>query len=57
MRSTGSLPRAVGLTGLAIQLGPFGGSEIGGPNLPLWVTGYFAVVLGATLFAFSRKDL
>jgi Cu-processing system permease protein len=46
-----------GLTGLAIQLGPFGGSEIGGPNLPLWVAGYFAAVLGATLLAFSRKDL
>jgi Cu-processing system permease protein len=46
-----------GLTGLAIQLGPFGGSEAGGPNLPLWVAGYFAVVLGATLFAFARKDL
>jgi Cu-processing system permease protein len=46
-----------GLTGLAIELGPFGGSEAAGPNLPLWVMGYFAVVLGVTLAAFARKDL
>ncbi|HEV2901797.1 MAG TPA: ABC transporter permease [Gaiellaceae bacterium] len=46
-----------GLTGLAIQLGPFGGSEAGGANLPLWVLAYFAVVLGATIAAFARKDL
>lgn len=46
-----------GFTGLAIQLGPFGGSQAGGTNLPLWATAYFAVVLVATLVAFSRKDL
>ena len=46
-----------GLTGLAIQLGPFGGSAAGGPNLPLWTIAYFAVVLAATLAAFARKDL
>ena len=46
-----------GFTGLAIQLGPFGGSQAGGTNLPLWVIAYFAVVLAATLAAFSRKDL
>ena len=46
-----------GFTGLAIQLGPFGGSQAGGTNLPLWAIGYFALVLGATLAAFSRKDL
>jgi Cu-processing system permease protein len=46
-----------GFTGLAIQLGPFGGSQAGGTNLPLWATAYFAVVLAATLAAFSRKDL
>jgi hypothetical protein len=43
-----------GLTSLAIQLGPFGGSEAGGPNLPLWTIAYFALVLAATL---ARKDL
>jgi Cu-processing system permease protein len=46
-----------GFTGLAIQLGPFGGSQAGGTNLPLWVIAYFAAVLTATLAAFSRKDL
>jgi Cu-processing system permease protein len=48
---------ARGFTGLAIQLGPFGGSDAGGPFLPLWTIAYFAVVLGATLAAFGRKDL
>jgi ABC-type transport system involved in multi-copper enzyme maturation permease subunit len=48
---------ARGLTGLAIQLGPFGGSQAGGPNLPLWAIAYFAVVLGAALAAFARKDV
>ncbi len=46
-----------GFTGLAIELGPFGGSQAGGTNLPLWTIAYFAVVLAATLAAFSRKDL
>jgi ABC-2 type transport system permease protein len=46
-----------GLTGLAIQLGPFGGSQAGGPNLPLWTIAYFALVLTAALAAFARKDL
>jgi Cu-processing system permease protein len=46
-----------GFTGLAIQLGPFGGSQAGGTNLSLWAIAYFAVVLAASLAAFSRKDL
>jgi len=46
-----------GFTGLAIELGPFGGSQAGGTNLPLWVIAYFAVVLAATIAGFSRKDL
>jgi Cu-processing system permease protein len=46
-----------GLTGLAIQLGPFGGSEAAGANLPLWVAAYFAVALAVTVVAFARKDL
>jgi len=48
---------ARGFTGLAIQLGPFGGSDAGGPFLPLWTIAYFAVVLGAAIAAFARKDL
>jgi Cu-processing system permease protein len=46
-----------GLTGLAIQLGPFGGSQAAGANLPLWVAAYFAIVLGLTIVAFARRDL
>jgi ABC-2 type transport system permease protein len=46
-----------GFTGLAIQLGPFGGSQSAGSNLQLWVVAYFAAALGVTLAAFSRKDL
>jgi Cu-processing system permease protein len=46
-----------GFTGLAIQLGPFGGSQAGGTNLPLWAVAYLAITLAATLAAFSRKDL
>jgi Cu-processing system permease protein len=46
-----------GLTGLAIELGPFGGSQAAGANLPLWVLAYFAIVLAGTFVAFARKDL
>jgi Cu-processing system permease protein len=46
-----------GLTGLAIELGPFGGSQAAGGNLPLWVLAYFAIVLAGTFVAFARKDL
>ena len=46
-----------GFTGLAIQLGPFGGSQAGGAKLPLWVGAYFAVALLVSVAAFRRKDL
>ena len=46
-----------GFTGLAIQLGPFGGSQAAGANLHLWVAIYFVAALGVTLAAFSRRDL
>jgi Cu-processing system permease protein len=46
-----------GFTGLAIQLGPFGGAQAGGGSLALWATAYFAIVLAATVAAFARKDL
>ena len=44
-----------GLTGLAIQLGPFGGSGAGGANLPVFATAYFLAVLGMTLAAFAPQ--
>jgi ABC-type transport system involved in multi-copper enzyme maturation permease subunit len=46
-----------GLTGLVIQLGPFGGASNGGSHLALWVSAYLAVALGITLAAFARRDL
>ncbi|MBA2615931.1 MAG: ABC transporter permease subunit [Actinobacteria bacterium] len=46
-----------GLTSEALQLGPFGGAQAGGPALVPWTLTYLAVVglLGA--LAFSRRDL
>ena len=46
-----------GFTGLAIQLGPFGGAQAGGAHLPLWAVAYLAITFAVTLGAFSRKDL
>jgi len=46
-----------GLTGLAIQLGPFGGSQAAGSSLTLWAAAYLALVVGAAIAAFARKDL
>jgi hypothetical protein len=46
-----------GLISLVIELGPFGGAQAGGPNLPLWAIAYFAVVFAATFVAFAHKDL
>jgi Cu-processing system permease protein len=46
-----------GLTGLVIQLGPFGGSQSAGSSLTLWSVAYLALVLGAAVVAFARKDL
>jgi ABC-type transport system involved in multi-copper enzyme maturation permease subunit len=46
-----------GLTGLAIDLGPFGGAQSAGPGLWAWAAGYLALVGGAALVSFSRRDL
>jgi Cu-processing system permease protein len=46
-----------GLTGLVIQLGPFGGSHAGGTWLPVWTVAYVAAVALVALFFFARKDL
>ena len=46
-----------GLTSLAIQLGPFGGSQEAGGKFPLWVGAYFALALLVAVAAFRRKDL
>jgi Cu-processing system permease protein len=46
-----------GLTGVVLQLGPFGGSEGAGPLLVLWAVVYTALVAGGAALAFSRRDL
>jgi ABC-type transport system involved in multi-copper enzyme maturation permease subunit len=46
-----------GTTEAIVNLGPFGGAQAAGPALWLFSAAYLALVLGATAFAFSRKDL
>jgi hypothetical protein len=46
-----------GLTGFLLQLGPFGGAYVHGWGIRLWALVYLAVVGGAALYAFSRRDL
>jgi Cu-processing system permease protein len=46
-----------GLTGVVLQLGPFGGSEAAGPELIAWAFIYLAGVLALAAFIFSRRDL
>lgn len=46
-----------GLTGVVLQLGPFGGSEPAGPGLIVWALLYVLGVLALAALAFSRRDL
>ena len=46
-----------GLTGVALQLGPFGGAEPGSPLLILWSVAYLAAALLISIRAFARRDL
>jgi ABC-type transport system involved in multi-copper enzyme maturation permease subunit len=46
-----------GLTGVVLQLGPFGASEAAGPELIGWAFVYLLGVLALAAFAFSRRDL
>ncbi|HEY2333576.1 MAG TPA: ABC transporter permease [Solirubrobacterales bacterium] len=46
-----------GLTGVVLQLGPFGGSEAAGPGLIAWAFAYMLGVLAIAALAFSRRDL
>jgi ABC-type transport system involved in multi-copper enzyme maturation permease subunit len=46
-----------GLTGVVLQLGPFGGSEAAGPELIGWAFLYLIGVLALAAFVFSRRDL
>jgi hypothetical protein len=46
-----------GVTGYAINLGPFGGAEDFGPLLWPWAILYTALVGAVALRAFARRDL
>jgi Cu-processing system permease protein len=46
-----------GVTGVIVQLGPFGGAQEGGPLLWLWTLAYLGFVGLAAQLAFARRDL
>ena len=46
-----------GITGVIVQLGPFGGAEEAGPGLWLWTLAYLALVGTAARAGFARRDL
>ncbi len=46
-----------GLTGVVLELGPFGGSEAAGPEMIGWAFVYLIGVLALAAFVFSRRDL
>jgi Cu-processing system permease protein len=46
-----------GLTGVVLQLGPFGGSEAASPGLIAWAFAYLVGVLALAATIFSRRDL
>jgi ABC-type transport system involved in multi-copper enzyme maturation permease subunit len=46
-----------GLTGVILQLGPFGVARGASAALVPWTIAYLAVVLGAAVVAFGRRDL
>jgi ABC-type transport system involved in multi-copper enzyme maturation permease subunit len=53
----GLISSTSGLTGVVLQLGPFGGSEAAGPGLIAWAFLYLLGVLALAALAFSRRDL
>jgi Cu-processing system permease protein len=46
-----------GLTGVLVELGPFGGAQQSGPGLVLWSLIYSAAVVALAVAGFSRRDL
>lgn len=46
-----------GLTGIVLQLGPFGGAQAASAAIVPWTLVYVALVLGLAILAFSRRDL
>lgn len=46
-----------GLTGVLVNLGPFGSSHAGGPALDLWAGFYVVIVAAIAMAGFARRDL
>ena len=46
-----------GITGVIVQLGPFGGAEQAGPGLWVWTLAYLALMAAGARIAFARRDL
>jgi ABC-2 type transport system permease protein len=46
-----------GITGVIVQLGPFGGAEKAGPGLWIWTLAYLALVGAGARAGFARRDL
>jgi Cu-processing system permease protein len=46
-----------GITGVIVQLGPFGGAQEAGAGLWLWTAAYLALVAAWARAAFARRDL
>ena len=47
----------VGLTGVFVNLGPFGGAERAGPGVAVWALAYGGAVIALAVAAFNRRDL
>jgi Cu-processing system permease protein len=46
-----------GLTGVIVQLGPFGGAHESGAGLWVWTLAYLALIAAGARLAFARRDL
>jgi Cu-processing system permease protein len=46
-----------GITGVIVQLGPFGGAQSAGGGLWIWTVVYLALIAAGARAAFSRRDL
>jgi ABC-type transport system involved in multi-copper enzyme maturation permease subunit len=46
-----------GITGVIVQLGPFGGAQKAGGLLWVWTVAYLALIAAAARLAFARRDL
>jgi Cu-processing system permease protein len=46
-----------GITGVIVELGPFGGAREAGPGLWIWTAAYLALIAAGARAAFARRDL